>query len=40
MGYENGETVKPLFTHLHQMSEFIKYFGNNKKTCHFWLMMM
>ena len=40
MGYENGETVKPLCIILHQMSEFIKYFGNNKKTCHFWLMMM
>ena len=40
IGYKNGQTVKPLCIILLQMSGFIKYFENSKKTCHFWLMMM
>ena len=33
--YKNGETVKPLYINLPPMSGFIKYFENNRKTCHF-----
>ena len=35
IGYKNGETVKPLYIILPQMSGFIKYFENNNKKCHF-----
>ena len=35
IGYKNGETVKPLCIILPQMSGFIKYFENNKKTMSF-----
>ena len=38
--YKNGETVKTLYIILPQMKGIIKYFENNKKTCHFYLMMM
>ena len=38
-GYKNGETVKTYII-LPQMKGIIKYFENNKKTCHFYLMMM
>ena len=40
IGYKNGETIKPLCIILPQMNGFIKYFDNNKKACHFWLIMM
>ena len=35
IGYKNGETVKPLCIILPQMSGFIKYFENNKKSMSF-----
>ena len=35
IGYENGETVKPLCIVLPQMSGFIKYFENNRKNMSF-----
>ena len=35
IGYKNGETVKPLCIILPQMSGFIKYFENNRKSMSF-----
>ena len=35
IGYKNGETVKALCIILAEVSGFIKYFENNKKTYHF-----
>ena len=31
IGYKKGESIKPLFIVLPQMSGFVKYFENNKK---------
>ena len=35
IGYQEGETVKPLCIILPQMSRYIKYFENGRKTCLF-----
>ena len=35
IGYKNGQTVKPLYIILPQMSGFIKHFENSKKNMSF-----
>ena len=40
IGYQEDEIVKPLCIILPQMSGYIKYFENGKKTCLPWLKMI
>ena len=39
IGYQDDEIVKPLCIILSQMSGYIKYFENGRKTCLLWLKM-